>query len=118
LSLTIADIPDVVVIFPRKFDTKGSSRSILIYYSHNYSYSFCPNPDWPGYYATAEQIFAYMKDVEQKYDCAQYIKLGHSIRSAEWQEQTGKWKLKVANADGVEFVDECDVFINAGGVLK
>jgi cation diffusion facilitator CzcD-associated flavoprotein CzcO len=86
--------------------------------AHNYSYSFCPNPAWPGYYATAEQIHAYMKDVEIKYDCGKYIKLEHRITSAIWQEHKGKWALKVKGADGVEFLDECDVFINAGGILK
>ncbi|KAH8897881.1 FAD/NAD(P)-binding domain-containing protein [Thozetella sp. PMI_491] len=86
--------------------------------AHNYSYSFCPNPNWPGYYATAEQIHGYMKDVERKYDCSKYIKCRHAIQSAIWNEQKGKWDLKVKDLDGVVFIDECDVFINAGGVLN
>lgn len=59
-----------------------------------------------------------MKDVEKQYDCSKYIKLQHSIRSAIWQEHKGKWEIKVATPAGVEFTDECDVFVNAGGVLK
>ncbi|KAG8156894.1 hypothetical protein KVR01_013307 [Diaporthe batatas] len=86
--------------------------------AHNYAYSFCPNPEWPGYYATSRQIFAYMKDVEKKYECEKFIKLKHSITSAIWDEAKGKWQLKVKGSDGVEFSDEADVFINAGGVLN
>lgn len=59
-----------------------------------------------------------MKDVEKKYDCSQYIKCNHSIQSAVWRESKGKWELKVRNGDGLVFIDMCDVFINAGGVLK
>ncbi|OQO00728.1 hypothetical protein B0A48_13219 [Cryoendolithus antarcticus] len=86
--------------------------------AHNYAYSFCPNPEWPGYYATAQQIHAYMKDVERKYECSRYIKLEHAIQSAIWDESKSKWQLKVRDQDGREFADECDVFINAGGVLN
>jgi cation diffusion facilitator CzcD-associated flavoprotein CzcO len=59
-----------------------------------------------------------MKDVERKYDCSKYIKLQHTIRSAIWQEHKGKWVLTVRDNNGVEFDDECDVFVNAGGILK
>lgn len=59
-----------------------------------------------------------MKDVERKYECAKYIKFKHAIQSATWDEAEGKWQLKVKDSNGVEFSDEADVFINAGGVLK
>lgn len=94
-------------------DVRTNSNS-----SHNYSFSFCPKPDWPGYYATAQQIHGYMKDVAQKYESDKYIKCNHTVQSAIWNEATGKWELKIKNGDGVVFADECDVFVNAGGVLK
>ena len=59
-----------------------------------------------------------MHDVADKYDCKKYIKCQHSIKSAIWNETKGKWELKVENEQGVIFLDEADVFINAGGVLK
>jgi cation diffusion facilitator CzcD-associated flavoprotein CzcO len=86
--------------------------------SHNYSFSFCPKPDWPGYYATSEQIHGYMKDVSRKYECDKYIKCNHTVQSAIWNETKGKWELKIKNREGVVFTDECDVFVNAGGILK
>jgi cation diffusion facilitator CzcD-associated flavoprotein CzcO len=85
--------------------------------SHNYSYSFAPNPNWPNYYATSQQIQEYMKDVAAQYNCEKYISYNHTVMSAVWQEHPGKWFLRV-EADGRDFTDVCDVLINAGGVLR
>jgi cation diffusion facilitator CzcD-associated flavoprotein CzcO len=95
--------------------------------AHNYAFSFAPNPAWPNYYATSEQIHAYMHDVADRYECKQYIRFRHTIRSAVWDEGRGKWVLEVENGEDKEgegegskgmVRDEVDVFINAGGVLK
>ncbi|CAL5869728.1 uncharacterized protein PFLUO_LOCUS3958 [Penicillium psychrofluorescens] len=86
--------------------------------AHNYAYSFAPNPDWPNYYATSQQIHEYMHSVADKYDCNNYIKYQHTIKSATWNEDTVKWEIQVKRADGSILGDEVDVFINAGGVLN
>ncbi|KAK5192630.1 hypothetical protein LTR92_007805 [Exophiala xenobiotica] len=85
--------------------------------AHNYAFSFAPNPAWPNYYATSEQIFQYMKDTSAKYGCDKYIAYRHKVTSATWSEPSGKWILTV-DADGKELTDSCDVLINAGGVLN
>jgi cation diffusion facilitator CzcD-associated flavoprotein CzcO len=59
-----------------------------------------------------------MHSVADKYDCNKYIKYQHTIKSAIWNENDGKWDIKVQQADGTVFIDNVDVFINAGGVLK
>ncbi|KAJ5661372.1 uncharacterized protein N7484_000744 [Penicillium longicatenatum] len=86
--------------------------------AHNYAYSFAPNPDWPNYYATSQQIHSYMHGVADKYDCNKFIKYRHSIKAAVWNEDKAKWEIQVENGDGVVFQDDVDVFINAGGVLN
>ncbi|KAJ5772464.1 hypothetical protein N7520_002993 [Penicillium odoratum] len=86
--------------------------------AHNYAYSFAPNPEWPNYYATSQQIHAYMHDVADKYDCNKFIKYRHSIKAAVWNEDKAKWEIQVQNGDGAVFQDDVDVFINAGGVLN
>uniref|UniRef100_A0A8H7KCV7 FAD/NAD(P)-binding domain-containing protein n=1 Tax=Bionectria ochroleuca TaxID=29856 RepID=A0A8H7KCV7_BIOOC len=87
--------------------------------AHNYAYSFAPKPNWPNYYATSEQIHQYMHDVAKQYDCEKYVKYNHSIRSAAWVEDISKWQLTVEKtAKRLTFVDEVDIFINAGGVLN
>lgn len=59
-----------------------------------------------------------MKDVANRYDAEKYIKYSHAVKGARWNEARGKWEVTVQNADGPSFVDDCDVFVNAGGVLK
>ncbi|KAL3488334.1 hypothetical protein BJX62DRAFT_253348 [Aspergillus germanicus] len=86
--------------------------------AHNYAYSFAPNPNWPNYYATAQQIHEYMHGVADKYDCNRYIKYQHAIKGAVWDEEDAKWELSVQSPDGTVFQDRVDVFINAGGVLN
>ncbi|KAL4876146.1 hypothetical protein BJY04DRAFT_231971 [Aspergillus karnatakaensis] len=86
--------------------------------AHNYAYSFEPKPDWPNYYATSQQIHEYMRGVADKYECNQYIRYQHTIKSAIWSEEKAKWELQVQQSNGAIFKDEVDVFINAGGVLN
>jgi cation diffusion facilitator CzcD-associated flavoprotein CzcO len=85
--------------------------------AHNYAYSFEPNPEWPNYYATSAQILDYMKKTAKKYGVERFVKYKHSIKYAQWDELQGKWRLKVEH-NGQVFEDVCDIFINAGGVLK
>lgn len=59
-----------------------------------------------------------MKDVAKRYEVEKYIRLRHSVESAIWNESKGKWDILVKNGDGVVFEDECEVFINASGILK
>ena len=85
--------------------------------AHNYAFSFEPNPEWPNYYATATQIHEYMKKTSAKYNTDRYMKFNHEIKSAVWDESLAKWNLKIQFKNTV-IEDKCDIFINAGGVLK
>jgi len=85
--------------------------------AHNYAYYFEPNPHWPNYYATSEQIHEYMNNVTEKHKIRQFMQFGREIKSATWDEAQAKWRLRVEHS-GKFFDDECDIFINAGGVLK
>ena len=58
-----------------------------------------------------------MKEVAGRYDCEKYMKFGHKVTQAVWSEATGKWNL-IVETEGKQFPDECDVLINAGGVLR
>ncbi|KAH8695551.1 hypothetical protein BGW36DRAFT_418250 [Talaromyces proteolyticus] len=86
--------------------------------AHNYAFSFAPNSGWPNYYATSEQIHSYMKDVAKQYQVEQYIRYKHSVKGAQWREEKGKWDIEIGKDDGSSFIDECDVFVNASGVLN
>ncbi|KAJ5303741.1 hypothetical protein N7476_010540 [Penicillium atrosanguineum] len=85
--------------------------------THNYQFSFEPKPDWPNYYATSEQIHQYMTQVACKYRCEDFFKYSHEVVKARWDDEEAKWHITVKSGDA-QFVDICDVFINAGGVLN
>lgn len=58
-----------------------------------------------------------MKKTAAKYDVEGYIQYKHAVEFARWDDVQGKWSLTVRNGDRV-FETQCDVFVNAGGVLK
>ncbi|KAK0659142.1 putative Sterigmatocystin biosynthesis monooxygenase [Cercophora samala] len=87
--------------------------------AHIYNYSFCPNPHWPSYYATASSIHHYLKDTAVKYDCERYFKYGHKVTSAVWDQEAGEWCLTVFDmSKGIEFEDRCNALVNATGFLQ
>ncbi|EIM91707.1 FAD/NAD-P-binding domain-containing protein [Stereum hirsutum FP-91666 SS1] len=86
--------------------------------SVNYQMSWSPNPDWPEFYAEADEIHKYYRGLAEKFDLLKYIHLEHEVIRAEWDGQAHRWRLQVRRADQTVFEDDCDVFINAGGVLN
>ena len=85
--------------------------------AHIYTFPFEPNPEWSAYYASGEEIWHYFKRTVEKYDLAKGVKCGHTVQKAEFDEETGRWKLEVKNKDGV-IHDECDILVSAVGFLS
>jgi len=86
--------------------------------SHEYSFTFEPKPDWKEYYAKAEDIHTYIKQVATKHGISKYTRLNHTVTGAKWDAQRHKWTVQIKPSEGEVFYDECDIFINAGGILK
>ncbi|KIK70801.1 hypothetical protein GYMLUDRAFT_184786 [Collybiopsis luxurians FD-317 M1] len=86
--------------------------------SVNYQMSWSPKPDWPEYYSTAVEIHQYYKGLVERFNLGKYMRLSHEVIRAEWLETTKKWEITIKGPDGKRFKDECNVFINAGGVLN
>lgn len=95
--------------------------------------SWSPNPNWPEFYAEADEIRRYYRGLAEKcvssscfslnfglkscgrFDLLKYIHLEHEVIHAEWDGQAHRWRLQVRRPDQTVFEDDCDVFINAGG---
>lgn len=45
------------------------------------------------------------------------MRLSHEVVKAKWVEDLNKWKLTVIGPDGQQFEEECNVFINGGGLV-
>lgn len=49
----------------------------------------------------------------------QYMKLGHQVTHASWDDDKGVWQVTVEDLKGgTTFVDTAEVLINNSGVLK
>jgi cation diffusion facilitator CzcD-associated flavoprotein CzcO len=79
--------------------------------SRFYSFSFAPNPDWSGNYASGSEIWSYLSNVADRFGLRPHIRLGQEVVTACWQDR--RWKVRTA--DDTEF--EADVLISACGVL-
>jgi cation diffusion facilitator CzcD-associated flavoprotein CzcO len=68
--------------------------------AHTYQASFEPNKEWSSFYAAAPEIHKYWKRVVDKYGCMEYVKLRSQVIGAVWDEDEGKWRLKVGIQSG------------------
>ena len=87
--------------------------------SHNYTWSFEPKLDWSGVYSGSREIYQYFKSFADKYGLYEYIKTEHKVVGANWIQENGGYTVKVQDLKtGREFVDTCDILINASGILN
>ena len=66
--------------------------------SRLYSFSFEQKPDWSRDFATADEIWAYLRDVTDRYAVRERIVFGADLREASYDEDARRWNL--AAADG------------------
>jgi cation diffusion facilitator CzcD-associated flavoprotein CzcO len=87
--------------------------------SHNYQFSHTPNPGWTSLFSESGEIQSYLQHVCDKHGLREYIKLSHSVTLAQWDEEFGKWILKIRDeVAGTTFEDRCDFLLDATGILK
>ncbi|KAF2472585.1 FAD/NAD(P)-binding domain-containing protein [Lindgomyces ingoldianus] len=91
--------------------------------SHAYTYSFALNPDWPRFFSYAQDIQKYLRKVVDTFDLRRYMTFNTEVVRSEWQDDTGKWKVTLRKKDPgssetKEFVEECDLFLYATGILN
>jgi hypothetical protein len=61
--------------------------------SRLYSFSFDQKPDWSRDFATADQIWAYLRDVADRFAVRDRIVFGADLRAAAYDEQVHRWTL-------------------------
>ena len=79
--------------------------------SHDYTYSFEPNPDWTRRYPDGSEIFDYFAGVVKKYRVDDAIRFNEEIVSCAYQD--GAWRLEARSG----LTDTADVVIAATGFL-
>ena len=87
--------------------------------SHNYQFSWRPNPEWSNFFAPAEEIRQYLCRVCDEENMRDSIKMQHRVSGAWWDEARGLWDLRILNVTtGEEFRDEANFIIDGSGILK
>jgi cation diffusion facilitator CzcD-associated flavoprotein CzcO len=81
--------------------------------SHLYSFSFAPNPAWSRRFSPGSEIQAYLDGVAERFGLKPHMRFGQDVTRASFDEETGRWRLAVANGEDVE----ADVLITACGQL-
>ncbi|BGO99663.1 hypothetical protein NBRC10513v2_003890 [Rhodotorula toruloides] len=70
--------------------------------AHCYSLTFEPNHRWTNFYASGREILAYLQRVSAKYKLERFLRFGHKLTAAKWNEKTSQWHLSF------DIVDEKD----------
>ncbi|KAF2494600.1 FAD/NAD(P)-binding domain-containing protein [Lophium mytilinum] len=88
--------------------------------SHNYLFTWAPNPNWSSFYVSAPEILEYMEDVADKFHLRRYITPRRKVIGARWVQEKQKWEVVsvTAGETGEDIIEECDIFINASGFFN
>ena len=62
--------------------------------SNLYSFSFAPNPDWSRSFSPQPEIWAYLKKTAEDNDVVKYMRFGHMVTGARWDEDNTRWELE------------------------
>eukprot|EP00756_Hemistasia_phaeocysticola_P004782 Hpha_TRINITY_DN13003_c0_g2::TRINITY_DN13003_c0_g2_i1::g.69198::m.69198 len=86
-------------------------------YSHLYSYSYAPNPDWSVSFSPGAEIQRYIAKVARDFGVDQCTELNTELKEAEWQAGEKRWKIVVAGPDGKARTEYTDVLVAAIGLF-
>ncbi|KAL3476527.1 hypothetical protein BJX99DRAFT_258273 [Aspergillus californicus] len=84
---------------------------------HSYIFYFNPNPNWSQCYAKGPEIQQYVLDTTEKYGLREKVQLNTKLLSSVWNDDEGKWMLKLQRG-GAVFEDKADIVLNGSGVLS
>jgi cation diffusion facilitator CzcD-associated flavoprotein CzcO len=59
--------------------------------SQLYSFSFDLNPTWSRSFSGQPEIFAYLRDVADRYGVRPHLRLRHTVTGARWDDSLGCW---------------------------
>jgi cation diffusion facilitator CzcD-associated flavoprotein CzcO/acetyl esterase/lipase len=110
-SLTIFEKADGVGGVWRDNNYPGAACDVP---SHLYSFSFEPNPDWSRRFSPQPEILDYLDRCVEKYGLRSSLRLGTEVARAEFDDESGKWRIETTGGVTVE----ADVLVSACGQLS
>jgi 4-hydroxyacetophenone monooxygenase len=82
-----------------------------------YCYSFAQRDDWPQHFSTQAVLLDYFRGVADRFGLRPLIRFGTDVLSAELDEATMRWTLRVRDGEG-ESTLEADAIVSAVGQLN
>jgi cation diffusion facilitator CzcD-associated flavoprotein CzcO len=74
----------------------GSACDVM---SHLYSFSFARNPEWKSTFAKRDELFAYLRDVADRFGVRPHIRFGHELVAARWDDGERHWRIETSQGD-------------------
>lgn len=68
--------------------------------NHFYSYSFAPNPNWPGFYSKRDDIQAYLERVVDQFELRPHIRFDTTASRIEWERKENQWRIETEGPRG------------------
>ena len=78
-----------------------------------YSFSFERNPNWTHKWSEQPEILEYLEYCARKYDLYPHIRFNQEVRDAQFDEDSGQWRVETA--DGT--VEQFDILVSGVGQL-
>ena len=85
--------------------------------NHMYSYSFEPQ-DWPQHFSQQQVLCDYFDRCATDYGLREHIRFKTEVKSARFNEQTGRWQVEVELESGGSETLEANAIISAVGQLN
>lgn len=85
--------------------------------AHRYLTSDVPMWRWSRFFAKRDEILGRIRDYADEHDLREFIRFGHTVRTAAWNEERGSWQLGTETESGAETVIEANFVITAVGGL-
>jgi len=85
--------------------------------SHLYSFSFAPKWNWTRRFAEQPEILSYAEECVDRFGLGPHLRLGTSVDAAEYDEDSGRWRITVSSPAGTEVL-EADALVLACGQLN
>jgi 4-hydroxyacetophenone monooxygenase len=85
--------------------------------SYLYSYSFLPH-DWSTHFGKRDEVWAYLKDMAERFDLVRSVRFGVEVRSAVYDEAAQLWTVTARDAAGNQQQITANAVITAVGLLN
>src|SRR5262249_43143855 len=86
--------------------------------NHFYSYSFAQTNEWPGFFSTQQVLLDYFRSCVDQLGLRDHIEFGTEVMSAELDEASQRWHMRLRGADGVDRTEVADAIVSAVGQLN